>query len=95
MSDELRVCEGCERHVRVGGACPFCGAVSVRDGVRWGRVGAGVMLAMAASAALHACYGAPAPCRTAACDLPEDRDAQVDAGADAQTDASVDATSDR
>lgn len=55
----------------------------------WGRVGAGVLLAMAASAALHACYGAPPVCREdAGCDY--DRDARVDAG-----DASADASSDR
>ena len=50
----------------------------------WERVGTGVLLAMAASAALHACYGAPSPCRDAQCDY--DRDAQADASADASAD---------
>ena len=95
MSEMLSVCIGCSRHVREGAAgCPFCGASMrvERDGA-WRRVGAGVLLAMAASATLHACYGAPAPCRAAECDY--DRDAQVDGGSDASSDASSDAAGDR
>lgn len=77
-------CARCYRHVRASDArCPFCDAAA-RPGVSWERVGAGVLLAMAASAALHACYGAPAPCRGPDCDY--DRDASVDASADASAD---------
>ena len=94
MSESLCVCIGCSRHVREGASsCPFCGASmrGERD-ASWRRVGAGVLLAMAASATLHACYGAPSPCPATACDY--DRDAQVDGG-DASSDASSDATGDR
>ncbi len=85
MSDHLVPCPGCYRHVRAGGArCPFCDAALRGGGVAWERVGTGVLLAMAASAALHACYGAPAPCPGAQCDY--DRDAQADGGADASAD---------
>jgi len=87
MSESLIMCSGCSRHVREGAAsCPFCGA-STRD-ASWRRVGAGVLLAMAASATLHACYGAPTPCPETACDY--DRDAQVDGGGDASSDATGD-----
>lgn len=91
MSDSLSVCTGCSRHVREGAtSCPFCGT-SMRD-ASWRRVGAGVLLAMAASATLHACYGAPAPCPSGVCDY--DRDAQVDGG-DAASDTASDTTGDR
>lgn len=70
-------------------SCPFCGALArAEHDATWRRVGAGVLLAMAASATLHACYGAPAPCPETACDY--DRDAQVDSGRDASGDASGD-----
>ncbi len=92
MSEQLRPCQGCSRHVRGDASnCPFCGAPVSAPGLAWGRVGAGVLLAMAASAALHACYGAPGPipCPSdGGCDY--DRDAQVDSG-----DASADASTDR
>lgn len=90
MSEQLRPCHGCSRHVRGDASnCPFCGAAVSASGAAWGRVGAGVLLAMAASAALHACYGAPSPCRTdGGCDY--DRDAAVDGGGDGSSDASTD-----
>ncbi len=89
MSDPLCPCPNCYRHVRASStSCPFCGDARRVDGVAWGRVGTGVILAVAASAALHACYGAPAPCPIDQCDY--DRDAQTDSGADASTDVAGD-----
>ncbi len=83
MSDALVLCTGCSRHVRAEETrCPFCDAsLASRTGVAWGRVGVGVLLALAAGATLNACYGAPcANSASARCDF--EPDAQTDAPAD-------------
>ncbi|MBI5515426.1 MAG: hypothetical protein HY909_16725 [Deltaproteobacteria bacterium] len=86
MELELVPCPGCSRHVRAdAGACPFCGVPCAQGapGVSWRRVGVGVLLAVAASATLNACYGAP-PCPQSdpRCSMDYNRDAQSDGSQD-------------
>lgn len=85
-------CPQCSRHVRDdAAACPFCASPARPDATGvWGRLGAGAMLAMAASAALHACYGAPCTASDPTCGGTYDRDAMADAMADAVSDTAGD-----
>jgi hypothetical protein len=86
MSNALALCTGCSRHVHAEETrCPFCDAsLESRGGVAWGRVGVGVLLALAAGATLNACYGAPcANSASARCDY--EPDAQTDAPSDGAT----------
>lgn len=55
---ELRLCDGCERHIRVSEArCPFCDRLCSGDPPR--RSAASVLFAVAAAATVAACYGGP------------------------------------
>lgn len=55
---ELRLCDGCERHIRVSEArCPFCDRACSADPPR--RSAASVLFAVAAAATVAACYGGP------------------------------------
>lgn len=66
----LRVCEGCERHVR-SESCPYCGTTVLSGSAAtgsatdtFGRVGRAVLAlggVTAFSAAMVACYGGPQP----------------------------------
>lgn len=64
----LRVCAGCERHVR-SESCPYCGTTMVAEGATatadsFGRIGRAVLAlggVTAFSAAMVACYGGPQP----------------------------------
>lgn len=54
----LRLCAGCDRHVRLHGPCPYCGgheAQPVPSQLGWARVRRGAVAAIAASVMTAAC----------------------------------------
>lgn len=56
---ELRVCDGCHRHVRVDDArCPFC-AASQGASQRAARAMVITAITVAAGLSMQACYGGP------------------------------------
>lgn len=63
----LRVCEGCERHVREGTRCPFCGEavpVVAQGGAVSSRLGRAALMAfgaVAAAAGAASCNDAKSP----------------------------------